>query len=65
MCDNYLEFYWGDRAKHSIFLTAVFCKGYEDQLIHCTHDFGDNVCTRSQDVILYCGMSMYLYSYKL
>ena len=56
VCDNCCDFYRAGRDNHTVFLTTVFCKGYENQLIDCRHDFGDNLCTHNQDVILYCGM---------
>ena len=47
-----------------VFLTSVQCQGYEDQLIHCRHDFGENICTSNSDVLLNCGKcsSPYFYS---
>ena len=42
-------------ANHTVFLTEVDCEGYEDRLIHCRHDFGDNFCAYDQDVLLSCG----------
>jgi len=38
-----------------VFLTEVECEGYEDLLINCNHEFGDNVCDHDEDVFLTCG----------
>ena len=47
-------------ANHTVFLTKVDCQGYEDSLIHCDHEFGDNVCEYSEDVLLSCGKCEYI-----
>ena len=65
VCDNCFDFYRAGRDNHTIFLTTVFCKGYENQIIDCRHDFGDNLCTHNQDVILYCGMFIFISLYRL
>ncbi|XP_065884217.1 scavenger receptor cysteine-rich type 1 protein M130-like isoform X2 [Dysidea avara] len=41
-------------ANHTVFLTEVFCKGYENSLINCDHEFGDNICDHNEDVYLTC-----------
>ena len=46
-------------ANHTVFLAEVDCQGYEDSLIHCRHDFGDNICTYNEDVLLSCGKCEY------
>lgn len=51
-------------ANHTVFLTQVNCQGYEDNLIQCSHKFGDNVCTYNQDVLLSCGKFEWI-RYKL
>ena len=49
-------------ANHTVLLTNINCQGYEDSLIHCDHEFGDNVCTYNEDVLLSCGKFKYLYN---
>ena len=36
-------------------LNEVHCKGYEEKLMDCRHRYGDNVCNRTEDVLLTCG----------
>ena len=38
-----------------VFLAEVDCQGFEDSLIYCKHDFGENLCTQNKDVLLSCG----------
>ena len=42
-------------ASHTVLLAEVDCQGYEDNLIYCKHDFGENLCTHNKDVLLFCG----------
>ena len=58
-------FYRDVDANHTIFLTSVQCQGYEDHLIHCRHDYGENVCTYDLDVLLFCGMFLSTHAYHI